>query len=121
MTITRTEYAVRVRGTHKYLPRPQRRDGRGGSHLEPVDFSDRSTWPVRYAKDMQIRSYSTERAAKNLLTSWLVGGIGCSRGNDGYDGYYEDHYVIKKPHRRAEDMEIVQITITLPDTDDFRI
>lgn len=114
MTITRTEYAVRVRGTHKYLPRPQRRDGRGGSHLEPIDFSDRSTWPANYSKDMQIRSYPMERAAKNLLTSWLQGAVGCHRGGS-YDDYYEENYLIKKPHRRAEDMEIVMITITLPD------
>lgn len=110
------EYAVRLRGTQKYLPRPQRRDGRGGSHLEPVDFSDRSTWPPRYAKDMQIRSYTTERAAKNLLTSWLQGAVGCYRRGE-YDDYGEENYLIKKPHRRAEDMEIVQITIVLPDID----
>jgi len=35
-----TEYAVRIKGTQCYLPRQQRRDGRGGSHLEPVDFAD---------------------------------------------------------------------------------
>lgn len=108
-----TEYAVRVKGTQKYLPRPQRRDGRGGSHLEPVDFADRSTWPPRYAKDMQIRSYTTERAAKNLLASWLKGGVGCDRGWS--EDYYEEQYLIPKPHRREEDMEIVQITIILPD------
>lgn len=114
MTIIITEYAVRVIGTQKYLPRPQRRDGRGGSHLEPVDFSDRSTWPERYARDMQIRSYTTERAAKNLLTSWLQGGVGCSRYGD-FEDYSEENYLIAKPHRKAEDMEIVQITIVLPD------
>ncbi len=113
--VTLTEYAVRVKGTQKYLPKPQRRDGRGGSHLEPVDFSDRSTWPERYEKEMQIRSYTTERAARNLLSSWLQGAVGCHRGGDAYDGYYEDNYLIEKPHRRAEDMEIVEITIVLPD------
>ena len=102
------EFAVRVRGTQKYLPRPQRRDGRGGSHLEPVDFSDRSTWPPRYAKDMQIRSYTTERAAKNFLTSWLQG----KYHGDWESGYWE---IRPQSHRRAEDMEIVQITIILPD------
>ena len=111
--VTITEYAVRVKGTQKYLPRPQRRDGRGGSHLEPVDFSDRSTWPPRYAKEMQIRSYTTERAAKNLLTSWLQGSVGCHRGYG--EDYYEENFLIRKPHRKAEDMEIVEITIILPD------
>ena len=115
MSVTLTEYAVRVKGTNKYLPRPQRRDGRGGSHLEPVDFSDRSTWPERYAKNMQIRSYSDKRAAKNLLSSWLQGKFVAHRGGDWWDGYYEDISLKPQPHRRAEDMEIVPITIILPD------
>lgn len=108
------EYAVRVKRTHKYLPRPQRRDGRGGSHLEPVDFSDRSTWPKRYTKDMQIRSYTTERAAKNLLSSWLKGKFVCYRYAD-YEDYDEDMELRPQSHRKAEDMEIVQIEIHLPD------
>lgn len=114
MSTTLIEYAVRVKGTQKYLPRPQRRDGRGGSHLEPVDFSDRSTWPPRYSKDMQIRSYTTEKAAKNLLSSWLQGKFVAHRGGDAYDDYYEDIEVRKTPHRRLEDMEIVKLTIVLP-------
>lgn len=115
MPITRTEYAVRVKGTQCYLPRPQRRDGRGGSHLEPIDFANPSSWPKGYEKDMQIRSYSSLRAARCFLASWLKGGVGCHRGGGGYDDdYYEENYLIKKPHRIAEDMEIVEITITLP-------
>lgn len=105
-----TEYAVRVKGTFRYLPRPQRRDGRGGSHLEPVDFADRSTWPKRYAKDMQIRSYTTERAAKNLLTSWLQGK---HYEYYDYDGEPTDYVVKHQPHRQREDMEIVPIQITI--------
>lgn len=111
--ITITEYAVRVKGTQRYLPRPQRRDGRGGSHLEPIDFSDKSTWPKRYDKYMQIRSYPEKRAAENLLSAWLKGAVGCHRRGE-YDDYYEENYLISKPHRKREDMEIVQITITLP-------
>ena len=116
MALTRTEYAIRIKGTQRYLPRPQRRDGRGGSHLEPIDFADPSSWPKGYEKDMQIRSYSDERAAKCMLSSWLKGGVGCHRGGGVYDDdYYEDQYIIPKPHRRREDMEIVKIQITLPD------
>lgn len=111
--MTQKQFAVRVKGTQKYLPRPQRRDGRGGSHLEPVDFADRSTWPPRYERDMMIRTYTTQRAAKNLLTSWLQGAVGCHRGG-GWDDYCEENYHISKPHRCAEDMEIVQITLILP-------
>lgn len=108
MSITRTEYAVRVKGTHKYLPRPQRRDGRGGSHLEPIDFTAPDTWPPRYAKDMQIRSYTTKQGAKNLLASWLQGKCICT------DYEYGESTFIKQPHRFAEHMEIVEITIILP-------
>ncbi len=108
-----TEYAVRVKGTQMYLPRPQRRDGRGGSHLEPIDFSDKSSWPKRYSKHMQIRSYPEKRAAENLLSAWLQGAVGCNRGTD-YDDYYEENYLIPKPHRNRENMEIVEITIVLP-------
>lgn len=113
MTTTLTEYAVRVKGTHKYLPRPQRRDGRGGSHLEPVDFSDRTSWPTGYEKDMQIRSYTNERNAKILLNSWLQGKFVCHRGGSD-DDYWEETEVKPQPHRIREDMEVVAITITLP-------
>lgn len=106
--ITITEYAVRVKGTQKYLPRSQRRDGRGGSHLEPVDFADRSSWPPKYAKDMQIRSYTTKANAKRLLAAWLQGKFYC------YDHESSDYMVEHQPNRRSEDMEIVPITITLP-------
>lgn len=114
--ITITEYAVRVKGTQRYLPRSQRRDGRGGSHLEPIDFSvPRSEWPVKsqYARNMQIRSYPERRAAENLLSAWVKGAVSCHRGNDDGD-YYEENYLISKPHRNREDMEIVEITIILP-------
>lgn len=107
MRVVLTEYAVRVKGTHKYLPRPQRRDGRGGSHLEPVDFADRSSWPRRYAKDMQIRSYTTQTNAQKLLSSWLKGKY-CV-----YDWESGDYEIRPQSHRRAEDMEIVPIQIVL--------
>lgn len=112
--IQRTEYAVRVKGTHKYLPRPQRRDGRGGSHLEPLDFSDPSSWPKdRYRTLQQIRSYATKAAAQNLLNSWLQGKFTGAGWEEEY-GYTEVR-VTKQSHRRPELMEIVEITITLPE------
>lgn len=109
-----TEYAIRVKGTQMYLPRPQRRDGRGGSHLEPIDFSAPETWPKGYDKNMQIRTYRELRAAKCFLTSWLQGGVGCHRYAGEYDDWGEENYLIKKPHRQAEMMEMVPITIMLP-------
>lgn len=117
--VTITEYAVRVKGTQKYLPRPQRRDGRGGSHLEPIDFSvSPDQWPVpyRYAQDMQIRSYATKKAASNLLSAWLQGKVISSSGYDSLNNeYYQENSLMKIPERKREDMEIVEITITLPD------
>lgn len=115
--IIRTEYAVRVKGTQRYLPRPQRRDGRGGSHLEPLDFSDPSKWPKdRYGVHQQIRSYASKKAAQNLLNSWLRGKFTAHRGYDSYaEEYWEDTRLTKTPHRKAEDMEIVEITYLLPE------
>ena len=109
MVKTITEYAVRVKGTQMYLPRSQRRDERGGSHLEPIDFS----LPVaerkcqdRYKRDMQIRSYATKQGAQNLLNSWLIGKF--------YSDSDGDCWVKPQPERIRENMEIVEITIVLP-------
>lgn len=100
------QYAVRVKGTHRYLPRSQRRDGRGGSHLEPMDFMDPSKWPSRYAKGMMIRTFATRSAAANLLTSWL---------NGKYYGDWEGEVWVKtQPTRVREDMEIVEVELHLP-------
>lgn len=102
------QYAVRVKGTQMYLPRPQRSDGRGGSHIEPMDFSDIRNMPVqdRYRRNMLIRTFSTEAAAKNLLTSWLQGKY--------YGDGEGDVWTRKVPERRREDMEIVELRLTLP-------
>lgn len=108
---TITEYAVRIKGTQCYLPRSQRRDGRGGSHLEPIDFSkpkgERGV-KSRYEREMQIRSYATEAAAKNLLTSWLTG-----KYYGDYDGGTHHVQGSSREHMRDQ-MEIVEITIVLP-------
>lgn len=102
------QYAVRVKGTQMYLPRPQRADGRGGSHLEPMDFSDIENMPVadRYRRNMLIRTFTKESAAKNVLNSWLEGKwYGDSEG---------DVWMRKVENRRREDMEIVTLRLVLP-------
>jgi hypothetical protein len=110
---TLTEYAVRVRGTQKYLPRSQRRDGRGGSHLEPVDFTNRSSWPKGYEKNMQIRTYTTRTAAENLIRSWCRGKFVSRRY--GYDeDYYEEMELLGDTGRDPNTLEVVELTITLP-------
>ncbi len=101
------EYAVRVKGTQMYLPRPQRRDGRGGSHLEPMDFSRPEDFPKDYRKNMQIRTFREERAARIFLSSWLKG-----RFYGDEDGYV---WIGKNSQRNREDMEIVPLQIKLPD------
>lgn len=101
-----TEYAVRLKGTQKYLPRSQRRDGRGGSHLEPVDFTDRSSWPRGYEKNMQIRTYTTRAAAENLIRSWVQGKF--------YGDVDGDIWVRKQKERDINKMEVVELTIILP-------
>jgi hypothetical protein len=110
------EYAVRLKGTQKYLPRSQRRDGRGGSHLEPVDFTDRSSWPKGYEKNMQIRTYTTRAAAENLRRSWVQGKFYASRGGGTFDDdYYEDIWCEPVPERQLDKLEVVEITLTLPE------
>ncbi len=108
-----TEYAVRIKGTQCYLPRSQRRDGRGGSHLEPIDFSkpkgERGV-KSRYEQDMQIRSYATKAAAKNLLTSWLRGKYRCADWETGE----VDHIKGSSREHMRDQMEIVEIIIVLP-------
>lgn len=110
------EYAVRVKGTQRYLPRSQRRDGRGGSHLEPVDFTDRSSWPKGYEKNMQIRTYTTRAAAENLLRSWCQGKFVADRGGGGYPDYeyYEETRLLKGTSRDPNMLEVVELTINLP-------
>jgi hypothetical protein len=94
------QFAVRVKGTHKYLPRPQRRDGRGGSHYEPIDFSEdhNPMW--------MIRTFNTERAAKNLLQAWVKG-----KWYGDEDG---DCWLKAQDHRDINLMEIVALQLHLP-------
>lgn len=94
-----------------YIPRPQRRDGRGGSHYDPVDFSK----PVgerdlkkRFDETAMIRSFTTKRAAQNLLTSWLKGKFAGDM-----EGEVWHIHGSSREHMR-EQMEIVEITIVLP-------
>lgn len=107
--ITLTMWAVRVKGTQCYLPRSQRRDERGGSHLDPIDFSlppEERKVQDRYKRDMQIRAYATKVAAQNLLNSWLQGKY--------YGDEDGDIWTNPIPERNREDMEVVPLTIILP-------
>ena len=100
------EYAVRVKGTQCYMVRSQRRDGRGGSHLEPMDMTDPSSWPSRYTKGMMIRTFADRNAAMNLLRSWVRGKV-----YGDWDGYQS---TTKIPERNINDFEVVEIELHLP-------
>lgn len=111
MPLTITEYAIRRKGTQMYLPRPQRRDGRGGSWYEPMDFSlprHQRGGSSRFAQNMQIRTFSELRAAKIFLASWLKGK--CVM----VDYEYGEYKTVPQANRHHEDMEIVEITLVLP-------
>jgi hypothetical protein len=103
------QYAVRVKGTQCYLPRSQRRDGRGGSHLEPIDFSkppNERGIKSTYAKNMMIRTFTTRGAAANLLTMWLNGKYYGDEDGDTWNKHV--------PERKRENMEIVELRLELP-------
>lgn len=89
-----TYYAVQHLPTGGYLPAILAWHGRGGSFVKP-------TAP----DDGQPRLFLTKRAAKNYLTSWLSGETHSSGGEDC------DIWLVKKPERRREDMEVVPIEV----------
>lgn len=61
-------YAIRHKPTGGYLPAPQGRGGRGGSHMEPTVFTGNQ------GKNGVIpRVWATEKAAKAALWHWLQG------------------------------------------------
>lgn len=101
-------YFIRHKPTGHYIPRPEGRNGRGGSHLEPIPDTDKA------------RIFLSERAAKSFLGQWLQGKFVADRGygaghpgNDWDPDYYEDITVIPQPHRIREDMEIIVKEIIL--------
>ena len=99
-------FAIRHKPTGDFLPRPLGREGRGGSHLEPVE-------PIG-TKETRPRFFETERAAKIFLTGWIKGKVVHSAGYDSFNGeYYEDTETIPVPSRKAEDMEIVEYRVDL--------
>lgn len=92
-----TFYAIRQKGTQKCLPEL----GRGGkTWLEPVI-------------GLPPRLFCDERAAKVALTWWLRGITTVTRTRD-WDGYYDEAWHTEpEPHRKAEDMEVIPITLVM--------
>jgi hypothetical protein len=103
-----TFWLIRHIPTGHYLPQPQGRMGRGGSHVEPVQHNpnDPATKP---------RLFTTKRSASNALGQWLAGKHMChwSYGGEGYD--YDEYTTIEpQPHRIRADMEIVSVNLVIP-------
>lgn len=99
-------YFIKHKPTGYYLPEPVGRMGRGGSHTEPDPDSNNA------------RIFRTPRAAKNALTAWLRGKVVAHRGMssggpDFYAEYYEDLELVPVPSRKREEMEIVELELSL--------
>lgn len=100
---TLTFYAIRHKPSGGYLPEPAGRMGRGGSHVEPATDGTRP------------RLFTTERAARIALSTWLKGKVVRASGYDYKNGdYWEDVKLIPIPSRSREDMEIVSTSLVLP-------
>lgn len=105
-------FAIRHKPTGDYIPKPQGRDGRGGSHLEPVEPTG--------SKETRPRFFDSHRSAKIFLSSWLKGKYVADRGFwEGHPGsdyerdYFENITIVPVSSRIAEEMEIVEYTIDL--------
>jgi hypothetical protein len=87
-------YAVRQKSTGLFIPKLEVGKRRGGSYLEPSDVRP-------------PRIFHSAAAAKAFLSNWLQGHF--------KNSYYQDETgselcieVVKQPHRKKEDMEIVE-------------
>ena len=100
-------YAIRHKPTGGYLPAPQGRGGRGGSHMEPMVFTGNQG---KYG--VIPRVWATEKAAKAALWHWLQGKYVAYRYSS-YDDFEEEIDVLPQPHRKEADMEIVPVTVEL--------
>lgn len=97
-------FAIKHLPTGHYLPAPRGRNGRGGSHVEPVEVTA-ATPP---------RLFHTESAAKIALTTWLQGRVTVTHFQDSYTGEYDESlHVEKVPSRRREEMAVVPVELLL--------
>lgn len=99
-------YAIRHNPTGGFIPRSTGRQGRGGSHLEPV--------PPAPAGHARPRFFETARAARIFLSGWAKGKVVASSGYDSFTGEYWDNLdVVPVPGRSAGDMEVVELSVNL--------
>lgn len=91
-------YAIRHKPTGQYLPQPLELRGRGGSQVEPE-------------APEKARLFRSARSASIALTAWLAGRVERLDENGEFTG---DFQFIKVPSRKREEMDIVEVELTLP-------
>jgi len=97
-------WAIRHKPTGLFLPELHKPVRGGYTHTEPTSMSERP-----------LRLFITERGAKNALWWWLGGPVSVRiRSFDTSDGFDTDEQwsTTKKPERKAEDMEVIQVELT---------
>src|SRR5690606_37574209 len=98
-------FLIRHNPTGFYLPEPAGRMGRGGSHVEPADpAADRP------------RIFPSRLSATRALAQWLRGKHHREWHTDWETGHADDDGVSVEPvpSRKREEMEIIEIAVTLP-------
>ncbi len=91
-------YAVRHKPSGLFIPRLETGKRRGGSHFEP-------------SNEREPRLFFNRISARAFLSNWLQGKAELHNCT-GYDGEYETYIkVIPQPHRKKEDMEIVEFDL----------
>lgn len=91
-------YAVRHKPSGLFIPRLETGKRRGGSHLEP-------------SAEREARLFFNQISARAFLSNWLRGKFE-NHSSQNWDGDYDDYVrVIAQPHRRKEEMEIVEFDL----------
>jgi len=93
-------YAIREKGTNKFLPYRWNRKRGGDSRDEPTEI----------AEGVMPRPFLTLPSAQRALSNWVQGVWSDHHSGPNMHGEY-DYYVEPKPmpHRKWENMEIVVI------------
>lgn len=99
-------WAVKHIPTGHYIPEPNGRRGRGGSHVDPNPDSNIA------------RLFMSERAAKIYITSYCKGKVlhetDYSCDYEGNRDGFEFNTIVPQPNRLKEDFEIIPLEIKLP-------
>lgn len=97
-------YVIKHIPTGEVMPvRMGRRTSAGWTHWEPQNLYEPKV----------PRIFTTERAAKNALSCWLKGRWE-RKGGYSYEGEYdEDIEISPRSSRKPEEMEILQISLTV--------